>query len=181
MHQWWGDNVSEADYNLTFFKEGLATLGEYFFEARRTRRPPAGGSRRGVRAEPGRHASTPTTRVPTAVDGRSVRPDARPRSSRGRRRTPDPGISYIALRRILGPANFNAALQQIQATYRQGSITEPQLEAAFASFLPRATGPCKAQLNQFFTQWWDTVYPPGGGANRPQITGPGLDGGGFHC
>src|SRR5215472_10053991 len=34
MHQWWGDNVSEANYNLTFFKEGLATLGEYLFAAR---------------------------------------------------------------------------------------------------------------------------------------------------
>ena len=33
MHQWWGDNVSEASYNLTFFKEGLATLGEFFFVA----------------------------------------------------------------------------------------------------------------------------------------------------
>jgi hypothetical protein len=92
-----------------------------------------------------------------------------------------PGISYIALRRILGSANFNAALQQIQATYRQGSITEPQLEAAFASFLPRPSASCRSQLSQFFTQWWDTVYPPGGGANRPQITAPGLDGGGFNC
>ena len=34
MHQWWGDNVSEANYNLTFFKEGLATLGEFLFTAR---------------------------------------------------------------------------------------------------------------------------------------------------
>jgi len=33
MHQWWGDNVSEANYNLTFFKEGLATLGEFLFIA----------------------------------------------------------------------------------------------------------------------------------------------------
>ena len=34
MHQWWGDNVSEANYNLTFYKEGFATLGEYLFGAR---------------------------------------------------------------------------------------------------------------------------------------------------
>ena len=26
MHQWWGDNVSEDDYNRTFFKEGYAAL-----------------------------------------------------------------------------------------------------------------------------------------------------------
>ena len=34
MHQWWGDNVTEASYNLTFFKEGMATLGEYLLDAR---------------------------------------------------------------------------------------------------------------------------------------------------
>jgi aminopeptidase N len=41
MHQWWGDNVSEANYNLTFFKEGLATLGEFLFSAAQAA---AGGS-----------------------------------------------------------------------------------------------------------------------------------------
>ena len=35
MHQWWGDHVTEADYHLTFFKEGLATLGEFLFGARK--------------------------------------------------------------------------------------------------------------------------------------------------
>jgi hypothetical protein len=44
MHQWWGDNVSEANYNLTFFKEGLATLGEYLFLARNAQTA-AGGPR----------------------------------------------------------------------------------------------------------------------------------------
>ena len=34
MHQWWGDNVTEGDYNLTFYKEGLATLAEYLYHAR---------------------------------------------------------------------------------------------------------------------------------------------------
>lgn len=29
-------------------------------------------------------------------------------------------------------------------------------------------------------QWFDTAYPSGGGANRPQITGPGLAGPGFY-
>ena len=42
MHQWWGDNVSEANYNLTFFKEGMATFGEYLFDAR-TAATAAGG------------------------------------------------------------------------------------------------------------------------------------------
>jgi hypothetical protein len=72
-------------------------------------------------------------------------------------------------------------LQHIQQAYRQSSITEAQLESEFAAFLPVQSASCEAQLTQFFTQWWDTVYPPGGGANRPQITAPGLDGGGFQC
>ena len=92
-----------------------------------------------------------------------------------------PGIAYIALRQILGPRNFAAALRRMQSTYRQGSITEPQLEAGFGAFLPNRTRGCTAELSRFFTQWFDTVYPPGGGANKPQITGPGLDGGGFTC
>src|SRR5262249_48610659 len=33
MHQWWGDNVSEGNYNLTFFKEGYADLSEGYNSA----------------------------------------------------------------------------------------------------------------------------------------------------
>ena len=43
MHQWWGDHVTEANYNLTFFKEGMATLGEFLFGAR-TAEQAAGGA-----------------------------------------------------------------------------------------------------------------------------------------
>jgi aminopeptidase N len=42
MHQWFGDNVSEASYNLTFWKEGWATIGEYLNTAR-TAATAAGG------------------------------------------------------------------------------------------------------------------------------------------
>ena len=35
MHQWWGDNVTEGGYAMTFYKEGLATLAEYLYAARR--------------------------------------------------------------------------------------------------------------------------------------------------
>jgi hypothetical protein len=114
------------------------------------------------------------------VDGRVVR-SASVHALLGSKTYLRPGIAYIALRRILGPSKFDAALQQIQSTYRQGSITEAQLESTFKSFLPTPSASCKTALADFFTAWWDTVYPPGGGANRPQITGPGLDGGGFHC
>ena len=34
MHQWWGDNVSEGGYTLTFYKEGMATLAQELYTAR---------------------------------------------------------------------------------------------------------------------------------------------------
>jgi hypothetical protein len=89
------------------------------------------------------------------------------------------GAAYIALRQILGPARFDAALRQLQRAYGGASVSEAQLEAAFARWLPVRSSACQQRLSQFFTQWFDTAYPPGGGANRPMITGPGLAGPGF--
>src|SRR5262249_6351360 len=179
MHQWWGDNVSEANYNLTFFKEGLATFGEFLFIAHNAQ-VAAGGSSAAFEqslVDSFNQYYAGSDRLWTGAPS-----DPRPYTLfSGSRTYIRPGIAYIAFRRILGPANFAAALQQIQSTYRQGSVTEAQLESGFAQFLPSPTPSCRAALSDFFTEWWDTVYPPGGGANRPQITGPGLDGGGFHC
>jgi hypothetical protein len=39
---------------------------------------------------------------------------------------------------------------------------------------------CQERLSQFFTQWFDTAYPTGGGTHRPMITGPGLAGPDFY-
>jgi aminopeptidase N len=184
MHQWWGDNVSEASYNLTFFKEGLATLGEFLFIARNAQTAAGGpGTPAGDAAfENSLVDSFDTLYASTGSLWTAAPSDPRPYTLFSGATTYDrPGIAYIALRRILGPANFAAALQQIQRAYRQGSITEAQLEAGFQAFLPNPTPACDAELSQFFTEWFDTVYPGGGGANRPQITGPGLDGGGFQC
>jgi hypothetical protein len=91
-----------------------------------------------------------------------------------------PGTAYIALRQILGKANFTSAMQQIQHDFGGASITEAQLEAAFHAWMPDQSAACSARLDAFFTQWFDTVYASGGGANRPQITGPGLAGPGFY-
>ena len=91
-----------------------------------------------------------------------------------------PGAAYLALRQILGPANFTRAMQQIQREYGGSHITEAQLEAAFRQWMPNQSGACQAKLSEFFTEWFDTAYPSGGGANRPQITGPGLAGPGFY-
>jgi hypothetical protein len=183
MHQWWGDHVTEASYNLTFFKEGMATLGEFLFGAR-TAADAAGG----LGSPAGRRAfqqslvkqfnaiyrsrgafwtGAPSNPTPfTLFDGDSTY--ARP------------GIAYIALRQILGHRSFVRALRQIQRQYGGGHITEPQLEAGFRQWLPNASAACGARLGQFFRQWFDTAYPRGGGAHRPRITGPGLAGPGFY-
>ena len=99
-----------------------------------------------------------------------------------------PGTTYLALRQILGasasrPASdrWLGAMKQILHDFGGGSITEAQLENVFHQWLPNQSAGCHAQLDQFFTQWFDTAYPVGGGpANRPTLTGPGLSGPGFY-
>jgi aminopeptidase N len=182
MHQWWGDNVSAHNYDLTFFKEGFATLGEYLRTAR-TAETSAGGPN----TEAGRaafdaslasrfarnYASTglwtgaPSDPTPWSLfDGSST--------------YTRPGTAYIAVRTILGSDRFDRALQAIQREFGGGSITEPQLEASLARWLPQHSRACRDRLGEFFHEWFDTSYPPGGGANRPQLTGPGLAGPGFY-
>ena len=183
MHQWWGDNVSEASFDLTFFKEGLATLGEYLFDARNAQTGAGGpGTPAGdaafeqslVDQFDGNYAAGGSfwTHAPSAPTPARLFSD----SSTYTR----PGTAYIALRQILGPDRFDRALRTIQRRYGGGTITEPQLEAAFTQLLPHRTPACRSRLGSFFGQWFDRAYPAGGGANRPQLTGPGLDGPGFY-
>jgi Peptidase family M1 domain len=184
MHQWWGDHVTEANYNLTFFKEGLATLGEFLYSAR-TAETKAGGpySRAGQRAFDrslikqfdATYASkgsfwtlAPSNPTPYGLF------DSNPTYDR-------PGVAYVALRQILGKTNFTKALQQVQLQYGGGAITEPELETVFHEWMPNQSAACSVRLDHFFTEWFDTAYKSGGGAHRPQITGPGLAGPGFYA
>jgi len=178
MHQWWGDNVSEGGYRMTFFKEGLATLAEFLYAARLAAH--GGGPSTAafqaslVKQFAATYASkgdfwttAPSSPIPYSLFDTSNTYDR-------------PGAAYIALRQILGPDRFDAALRQLQRTYGGSSISEPQLEAVFQRWLPVRSSACQARLGQFFTQWFDTAYASGGGANRPMITGPGLAGPGFY-
>jgi hypothetical protein len=183
MHQWWGDHVSEASYNLTFFKEGMATLGEFLFAARTAQAQAGGpGTRAGRRAfqrslvkqfnttyasKGGFWTAAPSNPTPFGLFSGSATYDR-------------PGIAYIALRQILGHANFTRALIGIQRRYGDRAITEAQLEAGFHRWLPARSAACSSRLGEFFRQWFDTAYKSGGGANRPSITGPGLAGPGFY-
>ena len=183
MHQWWGDHVTESGYRMTFYKEGLATLAEFLFAARKAQGKAGGpGTAAGRRAF---QASLDATfaSIYASKDGFWTVAPSNPTawglfsgsSTYGR-----PGIAYIALRQILGHANFTRALEQIQRRYGGASITEPELEAAFGRWLPARSTACRQRLGRFFTEWFDTAYPRGGGAHRPQITGPGLAGPGFY-
>ncbi len=183
MHQWWGDNVSEGGYHMTFFKEGLATLAEFLYAARLAENAAGGPSTAKGRAAfqaslvkqfnqiygSGKDfwTTAPSNPIPYSLFDTSNTYDR-------------PGAAYVALRQILGPVRFDAALRQLQRTHGGSSVSEAQLEATFRQWLPVRSGSCETRLSQFFTQWFDTAYPSGGGANRPMITGPGLAGPGFY-
>ena len=183
MHQWWGDNVSEANFNLTFFKEGMATVGEYLFAARNAEKAAGGhGTAAGRRAfqqslvDRFDAAYANTGSLWTAAPSDPTPAELFSSSTTYTR----PGAAYLALRQILGHARFDRALRRIQHRFGGGSITERRLEASFAHFLPHRGHACQVRLGHFFTQWFDTAYPAGGGVHRPQLTGPGLDGPDFY-
>jgi hypothetical protein len=182
MHQWWGDNVTEGGYPMTFFKEGMATFGEFLYQARLAENAAGGPS------TPAGRAAFQASLVQqfNAIYGLSgsfwsaAPSDPEPWGLfSGSATYYRPGAAYIALRQILGHANFSRALEQIQRTHGGASISERQLEAAFRRGLPEQSRSARTRLRRFFTQWFDTAYPPGGGAHRPTITGPGLAGPGF--
>jgi hypothetical protein len=185
MHQWWGDNVSESAYNLTFFKEGYANLSQDLNTAR-TNANTAGGI--GTPAGDAAFDQTLINAFNTTYNSTSTsfwnvapsNPQANNLFSNSNTYT-RPARSYIALRQILGKANWASAGQEIQRSYGGGSITEPQEIAVFHKWMPNQSAECSAKLDDFFKQWWDTAYTgsPAAG-NKPQITGPGLAGRGFY-
>jgi hypothetical protein len=183
MHQWWGDNVSEDKYERTYFKEGYADLSEGYNTANNAAIA-AGGL--GTPAGDLAFDNALITRFNSTYNSNntswSVAP-SKPTNANlfGSQTYTRSGRSYIALRQILGKANFDKASQEIQTTYGGGSITQPQQIAIYKKWLPNRSTECSYKLDEFFKQWWDTSYTgsPAAG-NRPPITGPGLAGGGFY-
>jgi hypothetical protein len=183
MHQWWGDHVTEAGYDMTFYKEGLATLAQAYYAALLAETA-AGGP----------HTAAGKKAFEASLISRFNREYASGRNFWNRapsNPTPytlfsnaetyqRPVAAYLALRQIMGVTDFDNALQQIQSTYGGGNIDESQLEAPFHQWMPKQSSACSQRLDDFFTEWFDTAYPKGGGVNRPSITGPGLDGPDFY-
>ena len=184
MHQWWGDNVTESGYEMTFYKEGLATLAQAFHAALLAEHAagdtgtPAGSAtfdaslvsqfdKRYARGGAA-WAGAPSDPTPYTLFSNSATYQR-------------PMAAYLALRQILGDDRFTSALQEIQRDDGGGTIDEAQLEAAFHRWMPDRSASCSTKLDAFFTQWFDTAYPTANGAAKPQITGPGLDGPGFYA
>jgi peptidase M1-like protein len=182
MHQWWGDNVTESGYDMIFFKEGMATLGQVLETARRAG---AGAHAAGVSPASAFDKALVTWFDRVYGEGDSFWTEA-PSNPHpydlfsGNATYERPGAAYVALWQILGRSRFIAALHAIQRIYAGSSITESQLESEFGRFLPERTSACEQRLQHFFSQWFDTPYRHGGGSERPHLTGPGLDGGGFY-
>jgi hypothetical protein len=173
FHQWWGDHVTEGNYDMTFYKEGLADWMERFVYPAHKLEGKAFNAAL-IKKFDSTYASAGSfwTIAPSAPYPYSLFDNA-PTYAR-------PAAAYEALRQILGEPRFAEALGQIQSTYGGANITEPQLEAVFHEWLPVQSEICQERLDRFFVEWLDTAYPSGGGANRPQITGPGLDGPEFY-
>jgi Peptidase family M1 domain len=184
MHQWWGDNVSYSDHRFTFFKEGQATTAEYYYTARNAATAAGGvGTPAGNAAYEASIVNSFNTQYRTTSATYWTVAPSNPTSANlfGNSNTyTRPGISYVALRAVLGKDNYNAALQHIQSAYGGGSISEAQLKSEFHKYMPNQSADCSAQLDEFFREWWDTAYPPGGGINKPALTGPGLNGTNFY-
>ena len=114
MHQWWGDNVTESNYNMTFFKEGFATLGQYLFAARHAE-DAAGGPGTAAGRAAFEESLIDRFNGSYASDGDfwTLAPsDPTPYTLfNGAPTYVRPGTAYIALRQILGHKNFLKALR----------------------------------------------------------------------
>jgi hypothetical protein len=184
MHQWWGDNVSEGGYDMTFYKEGMATLAEFMYAARQAE-DAAGGP--GTAAGRSAFTASLVARFNTLYGGTGSFWEAAPSNPEaaglfsGSATYNRPAAAYIALWHILGTARFTGVLRSVQREYGGRSITEQEWEAAFGRALPKHSSACRTELSRFFTEWFDTAYPTASGAVKPDITGPGLAGPGFIC
>jgi len=184
MHQWWGDHVTESAYNMTFFKEGMAQLSQYMFNARQAETAAGGpGTTAGQQAFTNsliKQFNTLYARTGAFWSAAPSDPEAVGlfSSSATYQR---PAAAYIALWQVLGTSRFTQVLQRIQREFGGRSITEPELEAGFQRGFPNQSHGCRAELSKFFAEWFDTAYPAANGAAEPDITGPGLNGPGFSC
>lgn len=179
-HQWWGDNVSEADYRYFFLKEGFAFFPGQMLTTASQAETAAGGP------YPADGQAAFEASLQNQFDYFYYQPPSFWAQAPSRPPTPylyvsyqadywRPAAAYIELRQILRPSNFVEALHDIQREYGGGTMSERQEEAVFSRWLPNRSSSRRSKLSEFSAQWFDIAYPSGG-ESEPQITGPGLPG-----
>ena len=151
----------------------------------RRRRPGHAGRERGLRHQPDQpvqHELRDDQQY--LLDSRAVEPDRRqsvlhrqhlhPPGHRLPRPAPDPrrvgletGVGPLDRRDEADPERVSAAAPSPRRSSRTSSTSGCRTRAR----------PAARSSTQFFTQWFDTAYPtPNNATNKPQITGPGING-----
>ena len=189
MHQWFGDNVAEASFNLTFWKEGFATdlrVHEHRPHRRqRGRGSRDAGRRRGLRGEPDvsrfntNYGTTSTTFWTSAPSNPTVGNLFTTAFTYTR-----PGTAYLALWQTLGRDTDGLGDEghpdHVRRREHHGAAAQGGLPRMAAG---RAARLAATRLDQFFPEWFDTSFPAGGAntTNKPKLSGPNLNGTGFVC
>ena len=178
MHQWWGDNVSEAELNLTFFKEGYGDARRVLLHRAHGARPPpaAHGTPPATRrSRPASStASTRTTTRPAAASGRRRRRTRpRQRCSRTANTYTRPGTAYLALRADPRQGQLHDAMQADPARLRRRLDHRGAARGRSSTSTCRTSPRLPARLDEFFTQWLDTAYPSGRRRQQAADHGPG--------
>ena len=170
MHQWWGDNVSEADYRFTFLKEGMATLAELLYSARLAQDAAGGPATAAGRAAFEKSLVSQFDEIYRAGgDFWTAAPsDPEPWGLFSGSATYErPAAAYVALRQILG----QPASRPRWSTCSAGTAAAPSPRRSWRPSSRRGCrcGPQRATpgSSDFFRQWFDTAYAPGGGRHRP--------------
>ena len=186
MHQWWGDNVSEDKYERTFFKEGYADLSEGYNAARTAANAAGGlGTPAGDAAfddqpghplqhdlqqhqRPRRWNVAPSNPTNANLFGNQTYTRLGPRAT-----------SRCA--QILGKANFDKAAQgdPDARTAAARSPSRSRSRSTRSGCRTRSVG-CSNKLDAVLQAvvGHGLLGSPAAG-NKPQITGPGLAGGGL--
>ncbi len=180
---------SEAAFNLTFWKEGWATVGEYLNTAR-TAANNAGGL-----GTPAGNAAFDTSLInrfntnygttssnafwtaapsnPTVGNLFTTVQHLHPPGHGVPGPAPDPRRVGLAA----GVRPLDRRHEADPEPVRRRRHHRAAAGGVFHQWLPNQSAACSAKLDTFFTQWFDTAYPtPNNATNKPQITGPGING-----
>ncbi len=159
MHQWWGDHVTEHGYTMTFYKEGLATLAEFLFAARKAQGKAGGpgtAAGRGLPAQPGRHVRQHLREQGRLLDGGAVQPDGvgtvqrllhlRPAGHRLHRAAADPRARELHPGAGADPARSTAGARSPRPSWRRASAAgcrpgAPPAASGWASSSPSGSTP----------------------------------------